>query len=221
MALCDVITDTASYRCCYFVFLLVGGRGTPVCVYIYHIIQHRFKKKIDGWIDKRGNIQTNWMQEPLYLEVKTMVSGRFPLNMSQLKFRFSHFWVRFFPKFFWFKSPWKIHIFLLVNPPNTPIFFTCQDRCIKAWEVLNEELSLMGTAPEAHQNWASWMPWWEADGTQPLVLSQLWIWGKKMNRAGLQVKLAGTTGISWSFHSLLWNKLTTCRWFSDSYIRDI
>ena len=82
-----------------------GGEGdTRVCIYIYHIIQHRFKKKIHGWIDKRGNIQTTWMQEPLYLEVKTPVSGRFPLNMSQLKFRFSHFWVRFFPKFLLIKS---------------------------------------------------------------------------------------------------------------------
>jgi len=63
------------------------------------------------------------MQEPLYLEVKTHVSGRFPLNMSQLKFRFSHFWVRFFPKFLLIKIPMKNPYIFASELPQHSHFF--------------------------------------------------------------------------------------------------
>ena len=162
------------------------------------------------------------MQEPLYLEVKTMVSGRFPLNMSQLKFKFSHFWARFFPKIFWLKSTWTIHRFLLVNSPNTPIFLHLpgpvhQGMGSSKQRAVADGHGSRGTSELGLLD-AMVGSWWDSASG---AFTAKRIWGKKMNRAGLQVKLAGTTGISWSFHSLLWNKLTTCRWFSDSYVRNI
>lgn len=48
----------------------------------------------------------------------------------------------------------KDTIYAMHFDPQTGVLFSSgKDRCIKAWEVLNEELSLMGTASEAHQNW--------------------------------------------------------------------
>lgn len=43
-----------------------------------------------------------------------------------------------FDSFPWEQGPWCL-----------------QDNCLKAWEVLNEELSLIASTPDSHQNWAT------------------------------------------------------------------